>query len=243
MEPSQDERRIMELPANHEVVDGALRLIVALARETVGAADGVSVSLRRNGVLSTVAASDRTISSMDADQYATGEGPCVDASIQGRWYHAESMSAETRWPDFTPRALELGINSILSTPLMAQANPVGALNIYSRTELAFSPADQEMAALFADQASEILTNAGAQVTDDESAARFAEALSSRETIAQAQGILMERMGVSMTAAFSMLLHSSVVSRETLREEAEAVVRSVLRIWPDNTGSPHDRHDQ
>ena len=40
------------------------------AADGVSGADGVSVSLLRNGVLSTVAASDQTIMAMDADQYA-----------------------------------------------------------------------------------------------------------------------------------------------------------------------------
>jgi hypothetical protein len=60
--------------ADPDVVDGALRLVVELARSCVSGADGVSVSLLRHGVLSTVAASDQTIMAMDADQYATGEG-------------------------------------------------------------------------------------------------------------------------------------------------------------------------
>jgi len=90
-------------PADPDVVDGVLRLVVALARASVGGADGVSVSLRRHGRLATVAASDQTISDMDASQYATGEGPCVDASVNGRWFHAESLDSETRWPAFTPR--------------------------------------------------------------------------------------------------------------------------------------------
>jgi anti-anti-sigma factor len=153
--PTPSEQFPMGLPADRRLVDSALRLVVTLATATVGGADGVSVSLRRHGVLSTVAASDDTISEMDADQYATGEGPCVDASIQGRWFHAEALSSETRWPDFTPRARGLGINAILSSPLVAQNKPVGALNIYSRSEGAFAPDDQELASVFAHQASNI----------------------------------------------------------------------------------------
>ena len=105
---TQQLRRVTALPAENDVIDGALRLVVALARATVGGADGVSVSLRRHGRLSTVAASDQTISNMDASQYATGEGPCVDASVEGRWFHAASLATETRWPDFTPRAASSG---------------------------------------------------------------------------------------------------------------------------------------
>ena len=74
------------------------------ARTSVNGADGVSVSLLRHGELMTVAASDETIMEMDTEQYATGEGPCVDASLRGRWFHAESLDIETRWPSFTPRA-------------------------------------------------------------------------------------------------------------------------------------------
>ena len=71
---------------------------MALARVTVGGADGVSVSLRRRGELTTVAASDETVSGMDRDQYATGEGPCVSASTEGHWFHVESVDDERRWP-------------------------------------------------------------------------------------------------------------------------------------------------
>jgi len=136
-----------------------------------GGADGVSVSLRRHGRLATVAASDQTISDMDAIQYATGEGPCVDASVEGRWFHAESLDTEFRWPAFMPGALALGINSILSSPLLARDKPVGALNIYSHTESAFAPKDQELASVFAAQASVILTDAGLDVTDEQLASR------------------------------------------------------------------------
>jgi anti-sigma B factor antagonist len=54
-------KRVTAVPSNDEVVDAALRLVVALAQATVGGADGVSVSLRRHGRLATVAASDQTI--------------------------------------------------------------------------------------------------------------------------------------------------------------------------------------
>jgi anti-anti-sigma factor len=230
--PAPTERPLMELPADREVVDSALRLVVALATATVGGADGVSVSLRRHGVLSTVAASDTTISEMDASQYATGEGPCVDASNRGRWFHAEALTSETRWPDFTPRARELGINAILSSPLLAQHTPVGALNIYSRTESAFSPADQELASVFAVQASNILTSAGVGVSSAEAATRFASALRGREIVAQAQGVLMERFRFDEATAFSTLLRSSVWTDETMHQLAEGIVRSALSLRPE-----------
>jgi anti-anti-sigma factor len=226
-------RRVSALPAENDVIDGALRLVVALARATVGGADGVSVSLRRHGRLSTVAASDQTISNMDASQYATGEGPCVDASVEGRWFHAASLATETRWPDFTPRARALGINAILSSPLLASDRPVGALNIYSRTATAFAPRDQELASVFAGEASLILTKAGMDLTDDEVGARLGEAQQARRTIAQAEGIIMEREGIPADIAYTVLRSYSQRTNRPLHERAKEVVASTQRLTGDD----------
>lgn len=96
-------RQFTAIHSDDEVVDAALRLAATLTRSLVEGADGVSVSLRRRGKLSTVAATDQTISTMDATQYDTGQGPCVDASTEGRCVYAEVLDTETRWPSFTPR--------------------------------------------------------------------------------------------------------------------------------------------
>jgi anti-anti-sigma regulatory factor len=224
----EDLRRVTALPADPDVIDGALRLIVELARISIGGADGVSVSLLRHGVLSTVAASDQTIMAMDADQYSTGQGPCVDASINGHWFHAESLETETRWPAFTPQARGLGIKAILSSPLRAFDKPVGALNIYSRTAESFEVKDQESAAVFAQQASVILSDARAGVSNTQMAIRFQTALRSREVITLAKGIIMEREGVDEKGAFSALLRLALAQGLPLRERAEAIVLSAER---------------
>jgi anti-anti-sigma factor len=221
-------RSVAALPADVDVVDGALRLVVALAQATVGGADGVSVSLQRHGRLVTVAASDRTISEMDARQYATGEGPCVDASVEGLWFHAESLAQESRWPEFTPLAMELGINSILSSPLLVEERPLGALNIYSRTAAAFGPKDQELAGVFATEASLILRDAGADVSDERQSARLRVALERRRTIAQAQGVVMEREGIGADSAYRLLRHLSRRSNQPFYEWAQDVVASAVR---------------
>lgn len=224
-------RRVSAIPAGDDVVDAALRLVVALARVTVGGADGVSVSLRRRGRLSTVAATDQTIAEMDADQYATGEGPCVSASVEGRWFHVESLDEETRWPAFIPQAQKLGINAILSTPLITEDRPVGALNIYSRAIAAFATREQELASRFAAEASVILRDAGTDVDDDALGARLGEALAARAVIAQAQGVVMAREGVSADDAYTTLRRSSQTHHRLLRDLAAEVVDTTRRQAP------------
>ncbi len=223
--PTLDLKRMAATPTDSDVVDGALRLVVELAQTTVSGADGVSVSLLRHGELLTVAATDETIMKMDTDQYATGEGPCVDASRQGRWFHAESLDSETRWPSFTPRARALGIMAILSSPLTAFEEPVGALNIYSRTASTFDVRAQETAAGFARKASVILGDARASVTDAQLAVRFQEALRTRDVISTAKGIVMERESLNEDDAFTILLRQSIKSGQSLLNRAQGFALS------------------
>ena len=231
-EVANDLRAVAAMPANADVVDAALRLVVALVCATVAGTDGASVTLRRHGRLATVAASDQTILDMDAVQYATGEGPCLDATAAGRWFHAESLDEETRWPTFTPRARALGISAILSSPLLAQDRPVGAINIYSRTATAFAASEQKLAGVFANEASNILTEAGAHVTDDQLTGRLQGALRTREIIAEAQGVIMEREDIGDKEAFDVMRRSSQSSNKPLSQGAMDVVESTHRNQSD-----------
>ncbi len=229
------------LATDSDLVDAILRLVVELARSTVKGADGVSVSLRRHGRLATVAASDRTIMAMDAEQYAAGEGPCVDASIEGRRYLTESLEHERRWPEFTPKARALGIGAILSSPLTAHARPVGALNIYSLRPEAFGGDDQSLAMRFAAEVSVILTDAGVDVPDNRRSERFQASLRSREIIALAQGIIMGRQGITEEEAYTVLRVRSQRTNISLRECAEEITGSIPAGHP--TLGPRRGDDQ
>lgn len=210
--------------SNDAVIDAALRLVVVLAGATVDGADGASVTLERNGRMTTVASSNDTVLRMDDHQYETGEGPCLAAAAQGHRFHSESLAEETRWPAFVPRAMEEGIASILSTPLMTAERSIGALNIYSNSERAFGPDQLDLAALFASQASGILVDAGGEATD-QMAERIADALLAREVIAQAQGMLMSREHATPYHAAATLYRAARAAETTVRQQATAIVAS------------------
>jgi GAF domain-containing protein len=222
---ARDLLRAATIPANIDVLDAALRLVVALARVTVGGADGVSVSLRRHGVLTTVAASDETVSGMDRDQYATGEGPCVAAATEGHWFHVESLDDERRWPAFIPRARQRGINSIISTPLLTRTNPVGALNIYSLHPGAFAAPELELSSFFAAQSSDLLLSAAMDVSVEALSRQLQDALRGRDVIAQARGMLMERHQITADGASTRLRRSARQTSTPLRRLAEDIMAS------------------
>jgi anti-anti-sigma factor len=229
LEPSPGPQIHPVFASEDDMVDGALRMVVALTRATVVAADGVSVSLRRHGHLATVTASDQTIMDMDTYQYTTGEGPCIDASVEGRRFHAQSLTDELRWPAFTPKACSLGIRSILSAPLYAMQAPVGALNIYSRRPAVFAEQDEELASMFAAETSAVLTGAKVNEAGEQRGARIQAALEVREAIAHAQGVIMERQGISQDDAFTALRIDAQASGNSLRDHANQVVSSSLQL--------------
>jgi anti-anti-sigma factor len=210
-----------------DAIDAALHEVTVLAGATVGAADGASITLERNGTLATAAASNLTVQRMDDHQYETGEGPCLSAAALGRWFHIESLADEHRWPAFVPLAREQGIASIFSSPLSTATGSCGALNIYSNTTSAFGPREQELALLFAAQASGIL--AGAEATDGADAEgrrrRITDALGARELIARAQGVLMAREGLGADAAAGLLHRSARAAGETVEQVAARMVAS------------------
>jgi anti-anti-sigma factor len=139
-----------------EVLEAALRVVVDLAATAVGLADGASLTLAVGDELATVVASNEVIAAMDADQYSLHEGPCVSAATVGEGFYIESMASEARWPAFASRAYQRGINSVISTPLILEGGPVGALNIYSRTSRAFAPPQGKLAWQLASQAAAVL---------------------------------------------------------------------------------------
>ncbi len=227
IEPAVALRPVPPSPPFEEAdsVDGSLRLVVSLILKALIGADGASLSLRRRDRLTTVAASDETILAMDASQYATGQGPCVEAADRGRRFHTTSLSEESRWPAFTPTARALGINSIMSSPLMVQDRPVGALNIYSRSPNAFTTGDRDLASGFATETSTILAAAARRPPQESRWVWFDDAMRSRHVIALAQGVLMARHGIDETEAYrSLRLHSTGTS-QPLRQRAEEIVAS------------------
>ena len=226
------------IPASNEVIDAALQLVVKLAEETVHGAHGVSVSLDRHGKLRTVAASNDTVLEMDHHQYDSGEGPCVDAAAEGHEFHIDSLAGETRWPTFVPKATEQGIKSILSTPLIPRDRPLGALNIYSDAERAFGSTEKALAQLFATQAQNFLGIAGAEVSDEQRAARVADALRSREVIALATGVLMGRDGATQHEAAASIRKGSRAEGMPMRQYASDVVASA-RAGGGDQGDPAD----
>jgi GAF domain-containing protein len=185
--------------------------------QTVPGCDFCGVSLRRgDGRVDTPASTHRIVDQADELQYELGEGPCLDAIWVDDTYVIDNMLLEERWPQWAPKAAALGLRSILSVRLATPRDLVGGLNLYSADVAAFDDDAVVMAHIYAAHA----TNAIAATSEVD---HLRTALQSRHQIGVAQGLLMQRYGLSEEAAFQVLSRHSQNSNVRLRDVAAQLV--------------------
>jgi GAF domain len=75
---------------------------------------------------------DSVSSLIEELQYTLGEGPCVDAYQLGQVVLEPNLARPqaSRWPAFSPPALEAGVRGIFGFPLRVGSARLGALNLY-----------------------------------------------------------------------------------------------------------------
>jgi GAF domain-containing protein len=194
-----------------------LELVVARAREAVPGCDFAGISLRmHNGRIATPAFTDPVVQRADDLQYDFAEGPCLDAIWVDDTYVIDDLQHDRRWPQWAPRAAELGLRSTLSVRLSTPDELVGGLNLYSAQVSAFDDDSVVIAHIYAAHAS------GAIAASTE-VGNLNTALHSRHLIGVAQGLLMQRYGLSEEAAFQVLSRHSQDSNIKLRDVAAQLV--------------------
>jgi len=200
-------------------VEKTLAAIVSAAVDTVPGCVSASISATkgRREVI-TLASTNAVARATAAAQYETGEGPCLDSLFEQETVRLPDMTTETRWPDFTKAALELGVHSMLAVQLFVDGDDLGALNLHSDATDAFDDESEHIALLFAAHAAVAMSRA-------QERHNMRQALTTREAIGLAQGILMERFKVPRDRAFQILVHSSQVSNQRLIDVADELART------------------
>ena len=200
-------------------VQHTLQKICDLAVETIDGCDHAGISFLKGKKVETPAASDDVPRTVDAIQYETSEGPCLDAIRENEVFESGDLGRERRWPQFASRAQrETGVTSMLSFRLFVEGDTLGALNLYSKAPDAFDEKSRTVGLVFAAHAAVGLFGAMHE-------AQMEEALQSRDLIGQAQGMIMAREGVDAEEAFDMLRRASQRLNLKLRDVAGGIVKS------------------
>lgn len=194
--------------------------IVSLAVETVDPADSCCVTIRRsNGELLTAATSDTIARQATELQELIGDGPYFAVNSNLGMISIDDLAIDRRWPQLSRAAAGLGIRAMLSIRLdLSHASLTASLNLLAKQPYAFDPTDLGIASIFARHAASALDNAR-QGESLRAAAR------SRQIIGIAQGMLMQRFGLSLDQSFELLRRYSQTHNIKLRVLAERLAES------------------
>jgi GAF domain-containing protein len=214
--PTQDladlmSRTARRLQEEHGDVGSTLQAITATAIKVVPHAEECSISyvIGRSKVEPRASTSDLP-RQVDALQERLEQGPCLDAVWEQDVVRVDDVAADDRWPDFARQASALGVGSMMCFQLFVRGDQLGGLNLYGGRPGAFDDESQEIGHMFA-------AHAAVAVAGAEHEENLRSAVSNRDVIGQAKGILMERHKLTADQAFGVLAR---VSQELNRKLAD-----------------------
>src|SRR6478672_9700616 len=209
-------------------LEETLTRVASYAVRAIPGADGAGLTLLEDGRADTIVATDPFVTEVDAIQYGLGEGPCISAAAESRTMRSGSLGSEERWPTFGPLVDQLGVHSVLSLPLLTPDGVFGAMNVYARAKDVFDDHAAELGEMFAVPAAIAVQNAHVLDRARRLAVNLQAALSTREVVDQALGVLRSSNGWSAGEAFEHLLSISRAQRAEVADVAQALVDEAVR---------------
>lgn len=212
--------RIARTLIAQRTVREVLDRICHLAVHTVDGCDFAGSSIIRHGRVWTPAATDAVTHRLDEVQQAAQRGPSLEAIREDRIVDSPSLRTKSRWPEFTAEARRLGVHSSLSFQLPTVDDWHSALNLYATKPFGFTEHSRIVGGIFAAHAAIAL----AAARHRERVANLENALTTRDVIGQAKGIIMARTGLNADDAFKSLANASQRLNRRLREVAEDIAQ-------------------
>jgi GAF domain-containing protein len=214
------------LVLSRETVDTALQLVTTLAATVTAGTLGAGATVIDEAGMRSRAASNQAVEQADTLQYGLDEGPCLTAWRTQELVRIDDTSTDERWPRWSAEASRLGVRSVLSAPLLAAGESVGAMKIYSDRPRNYGPPDEHVMRLFAAQAGILLANSQSLRDARRLSRQLTGALASRDAVAQAIGVLLAGGAAGQQEAFSSLAATARQSRRPVEDVARALVATV-----------------
>ncbi|KAA0107927.1 GAF and ANTAR domain-containing protein [Mycolicibacterium sp. P1-5] len=200
-------------------VDEVLSGVTAAAAEMIPGTDTCGVLLMgKGGKFSSLFGTSDLIYKIDALQEECGEGPCIQAALDELIVRTDDFTTERRWPKYTAAVTELGVRSGLSFKLYTGDSTAGALNLFGLQPHAFDGQSEAIGSVLA-------AHAAAAILASRHGEQLESALTTRDIIGQAKGVIMERFNVDAIRAFEMLRELSQTSNTRLVDVATRVVET------------------
>ncbi len=198
-------------------VDDVLVDVTAAAKELIHGVDVSGVLLIGKGnTHETLAPTNDLMFKLDDLQMRTGEGPCLKAAVNEIVVRTDDFRNEPRFPNYAPKVVELGVLSALSFKLYTADRTAGALNLFGYEPNLWDTEAETIGTVLA-------AHAAAAILASREGDQLQSALSTRDRIGQAKGIIMERFKIDDVRAFAMLRQLSQDTNTKLIEVAQRVI--------------------
>lgn len=225
--------QVSQLTARH--VPGCSAALVVVWRDTHPEERDPGVDFRGRHVVVDYAASHSDLAAAFEHQYATDQGPTVQAVRERRTVLVEDTLTDERWPGYTSMAVQCGDRSSLTLPSPlpgdgADADRVVTFGVHSVRPDAFDEGVvAPLTALLAEHAAASLANVGRRTDEARQSAHMRRAMSARTVIDQAKGIIMHARGCDADTAFAAL-------REVAQRNRKRVVDVARDLVAENAGA-------
>ena len=200
-------------------LESVLAEVTSAAVELIPGVDTAGILLVKRGGFDSLAVTSELPHQLDILQMTFDEGPCVQAALADTVIRTDDFRDETRWPQYSPAVVDIGVLSGMSFKLYTADRTAGALNLFG-----FQPRRWDVEA---ESVGTILAaHAAAAIVATQEEGQLNAALLSRDRIGQAKGIIMARFGVDSVRSFEMLRQLSQENNTKLIDVAQRVIDTV-----------------
>ena len=183
------------------------------------------------GPRSVLCASDAASGAVEELQFTLGEGPCVDVCRSGLPVLEPDLNAPgfSRWPAFTPPAMQAGVLAIFGFPLQVGPIRLGALDVYNDHPGALRAEQLAEAVNLAAVVTRKVLDLQAEADPGYLAAELGGADTLRAPVYQASGMLSARLSIGVDEALLRLRAYAFAAERSINDVARDVVARKLNV--------------
>lgn len=189
---------------------------------------GSGFSLGQDGKLIAITAVPPHLAPLERRQEIDQRGPCVHAFTTGAIVAVPDLSQETRWPEYSNLAAELGVRAVVGMPMTLEGQTVGSFNLFRATPGPWGENDLAAASVLLQLAAAFLINTSTLSKQTQMAEQLQRALDTRILLEQAKGVLAEAHSINVDQAFIQIRHYARDRNLKIRDVAHGVVHMGVR---------------
>ncbi|MFD4194248.1 ANTAR domain-containing protein [Amycolatopsis thermoflava] len=223
---AQELAEVSRLVEDDDVTGALGRFAERVLRTVPGcAAATVTVTGVRPEQADVVAACATPGAAAPAQDMLTGDGPLVEALRYREPRRVDDTRTDQRWPRFSARLADQGYRSVLVLPVPTRRRGGGSavLTVFSDEPHRFDETVHDVVLLLTVHAGVVFDNAQLFHDSRRLVDQLKVALETRQTIGQAQGLLMRHFGCDAQGGFGLLKGASQNTNTKLRDVAETLV--------------------